>query len=229
MYGRMLFFLSLLAIAIAIGTAPVLSQHQQQQQQQRLLSSSGSRKSIKNLKDKIKNVVFIIMENRSVDNVLGGQRIKGLDNPINKGPFCNPFDLGIYAEGMDMKSVHDQVDEKGRSQDWVCSMPKDFDSILDDPDHAIHGNNIEFYGTFTPDNKQIESGQLKPSLHGFVHEQVRLYDQRQTDKYLAQEVINYYTEEQVPVITALSHDFVVFNEFFSDIPGVCIRPLVISS
>lgn len=37
----------------------------------------GSQRSIANFKDKIKTVVFLIMENRSVDKLMGGQNMKG--------------------------------------------------------------------------------------------------------------------------------------------------------
>lgn len=163
----------------------------------------GSASSIKNLKDKIKNVVLITMENRSLDNLLGGQKIRGLDNPINKGPFCNPLNLTDASQGT------------------VCSEANDYDSILNDPDHAVHGNNIEFYGTFTPDNELIQSKKLTPAMNGFVHEQRRLYLGKTDSDVLARQVLNYYTEDQVPVITALTNEFVVFNNWHSGHPGVC--------
>lgn len=165
--------------------------------------SGHSSSSIENLKSKIKNVVVLEMENRSVDNILGGQKIKGLSNPINDGPFCNPLNLTDKSEGT------------------ACSAAKDYDSVLDDPDHTISGNNIEFYGTFLPDNEDIAQGKLTPSLKGFVHEQRRSYP-KGTDSKLATEVLNYYTEEEVPVLTSLVQNFVTFNHWHSDVPGVSI-------
>lgn len=158
--------------------------------------------SISNLKEKIKNVVVLVMENRSVDNVLGGQKIKGLENTIQNGPFCNPYNLTDPTEG------------------YVCSAAKDYDSVLNDPDHAVYGNNIEFYGTFTPDNDAIASGKLKPTQKGFVHEQLRIYGSKVNRTELATQVIHYYTEEQVPVLTALVQNFVTFNHWHSDVAGV---------
>ncbi|KAL1846460.1 hypothetical protein Plec18170_009186 [Paecilomyces lecythidis] len=79
----------------------------------------GQTHSTSNLKDKIKNVVVLIMENRSVDNLLGGQTIKGLENPIQNGPFCNPYNLTNPAEGT------------------VCSAARDYDSVSEDPDHSV--------------------------------------------------------------------------------------------
>lgn len=161
--------------------------------------------SVHNLKDKIKNVVLIVMENRSLDNLLGGQTIQGLDNPINNGPFCNPVNLTDPSAGV------------------ACSKPNDYDSVVDDPDHSVGGNNIEFYGTFLPDETLIQNGQLKPSMNGFVHEQIRRYGSKQNKTVLENQVMNYYTEEQVPVLTALTQNFVVFNHWHSGHPGVSLE------
>ncbi|GES62749.1 phosphoesterase superfamily protein [Aspergillus terreus] len=156
---------------------------------------------IKNLKSHIKNVVILVMENRSLDNLLGGQTIPGLENPVNNGPFCNPFNITDPSQGL------------------ACSAAKDFDSILNDPDHAIYGNNFEFYGEFTPDNNAIASGRLTPTQQGFVHEQMRLYQKKANKTELATQVMHYYTEEQVPVLTTLVQNYLTFNHWHSDIPG----------
>jgi phospholipase C len=157
-----------------------------------------------NLKSKIKNVVILVMENRSFDNLLGGQKLKGLENPVNTGPYCNPYNLTDPSQGV------------------ACSAAKDFDSITNDPDHAIYGNNIEFYGSFNPDNAQIAEGKLVPHNQGFVHEQVRKYGAKVNKTILAAQVMNYYTEEQVPVLTSLVQNYLTFNHWHSDIPGVSI-------
>ncbi|KAH8693564.1 phosphoesterase superfamily protein [Talaromyces proteolyticus] len=161
----------------------------------------GSAASIQNFKDKIKNVVVLVMENRSLDNLLGGQTLKGLENPINSGPYCNPYNLTAASEGN------------------VCSAAKDYDSVSDDPDHGVYGNNLEFYGTFNPDESLVQSGALTPSQNGFVHEQIRLYASDANRSELATQVMNYYTEEQVPVLTALVQNFLTFNHWHSDVPG----------
>jgi phospholipase C len=166
------------------------------------LPSHGNR-GLENLKAHIKNVVVLVMENRSLDNLLGGQRQKGLDNPIHNGPFCNPYNVSNHGEG------------------FVCSAANDYDSITNDPDHAVYGNNFQFYGSFNPDNEAIASGGLKPTQQGFVHEQLRLYGSKVNRSTLVQQVMNYYTEDQVPVLTALVKNFVTFNHWHSAVPGVC--------
>ncbi|KAL3433886.1 phosphoesterase [Aspergillus tetrazonus] len=158
-------------------------------------------RSISNLKSHIKNVVILVMENRSFDNILGGQTTPGLENPLQSGPFCNPFNLTDPSEGE------------------ACTAPKSFDSVINDPDHAIYGNNIQFYGEFVPDNAAIASGELKATNKGFAHEQMRLYEDVANKTDLVTEVMHYYTEEQVPVLTALVKNYLTFNHWHSDIPG----------
>ncbi|KAL2868167.1 phosphoesterase superfamily protein [Aspergillus lucknowensis] len=160
-----------------------------------------SSRAVSNLKSHIKNVVILVMENRSFDNILGGQTTPGLDNPLHNGPFCNPYNLDDPSEG------------EG------CTAPKSFDSVANDPDHAIYGNNIQFFGEFVPDNDAIASGELTPSNKGFVYEQMRKYEDEADTDDLVTQVMHYYTEDQVPVMTSLVKNYLTFNYWHSDIPG----------
>ena len=164
--------------------------------------TAGSAESIQNLKDKIKNVVILVMENRSFDNLLGGQKIPGLDNPINNGPFCNSVNISVPGSQI------------------ICTGPADFNSILEDPDHSVTGNNLEFYGNSNPDNSLIQSGALTPNMSGFITEQIFHYAPNASVETLATQVMHYYTEDQVPVFTELTKNSVVFNNWHSDHPGV---------
>lgn len=161
---------------------------------------SGSQQSIANLKSKIHNVVWILLENRAFDNILGGVRRPGLDNPINNGPFCNPQNL---------------TNPKGKS---FCSFHKDFDSILNDPDHSVTGNNFEFYGTFSPNNTLIADGKLTPSLDGFVNKQLISYSTL-APQVAAEQVLGFYSEDEIPTLVNIVDEFVTFNNWHSCIPG----------
>lgn len=184
--------LSLLALATAINAAPTQG-------------TQGD--SVQTLKNNIKNVVVLVMENRSFDNLLGGQTLKGIENPIQAGPYCNPYDIHNSSAGT------------------ACTAPKDFDSVTNDPDHGVTGNNMEFYTQYAPDNSAIESGQLQPSMQGFLYEQITKYDKSVDNKTLAKQVMNYYTEGQVPVLTELVQNYVVFDQWFSGVPGVSTSTL----
>lgn len=162
--------------------------------------------AIRHMKSRIKNVVVLVMENRSFDNLLGGQTLQGLENPINNGPYCNPYNMSDPSAGE------------------ACTAAKDIDSITNDPDHAIYGNNFQSYGDFTPNNTLIAEGKLLASQKGFVQEQLRLYGSKANKTFLASEVMNYYTEEQVPVLTTLVQNYLTFNHWHADIPGVSSSP-----
>jgi len=157
------------------------------------LTLVAARAALSNLQANIHNVVILVMENRSLDNLFGGQRIEGLENPINHGPFCNPYNLSDTASGA------------------ACSAASDYDSVINDPDHAVYGNNLEFYGTFTQTTPPSAGGALVPNQKGFVHEQLRLYNTKANQSVLATQVMNYYTEKQVPVLTSLVQNFMTFN------------------
>lgn len=165
-------------------------------------NKAGSPSSVNNLKHKIKNVVVLCMENRSLDNLLGGQTIKGLENPINNGPYCNPYNVTDLSQGQH------------------CTAARDYDSVIDDPSHSVTGNTMQFYSEWTPNNTLIAEGELVPNNNGFIHKEIQAYGKYANSTYLATQVMNYYTEEQVPVLTALVKNYLTFNNWHSDIAGV---------
>jgi phospholipase C len=161
---------------------------------------AGSAESVSNLKDKIKHVVWILLENRSFDNILGGVNRPGLDNPANNGNVCNPVNL---------------TDPKGAT---LCTRLKDFDSVLNDPDHSVTGNNLEFYGQFAPDDAAIQSGRLTATNQGFINKQLISYPAI-TPEVAAAQVMGYYSESEIPTMLDIVDGFTTFNYWFSCIPG----------
>ncbi|KFY24158.1 hypothetical protein V491_02278 [Pseudogymnoascus sp. VKM F-3775] len=162
----------------------------------------GSAASIKNLKEKVKNVVHIVMENRSFDNLVGGQTFtKDIDTPANNGPFCN------------------KVNTTDPHSKTFCTRARDFDSIKDDPDHSVHGNNFQSYGTFHPNNEDVDSGKLVANNKGFLEQHLRSHPKLTDVDYAAREVMAYYTPDQVPVVSTLCKEFVTFDKWHSCVPG----------
>ena len=171
----------------------------------------GSASSIANMKDKIKNVIFLCMENRSVDNLLGGLKHPGLENPTSNGPYCNPLNVSDPSSGS------------------FCSGPLDYDSVTNDPSHAVTGNTMEFYSQWTPDNAAIADGRLKPNNQGFITEQIHNYGAKVDNiTELALQVMHFYTEDQIPVLTSLVQNFQIFNHWHSDLAGVSTSDLSLS-
>ncbi len=101
----------------------------------------------------------------------------------------------------------------------MCGGPSDYNSVLRDPDHAITGNNIQFYGTYAPDNDAIAWHRC-PTSRASSRANVQVRWQGQRERAWPPGVLNYYTEERVPVLTALVKNFVTFNHWHSDVPGV---------
>ncbi|EEA23430.1 hypothetical protein TMatcc_002298 [Talaromyces marneffei ATCC 18224] len=161
---------------------------------------AGSKQSVDNMKKQIKNVVWILLENRSFDNILGGVRGRGLDNPTNNGDYCIP------------QNTSDPNSKK------YCTGNKNFDSVAHDPDHSVTGNNFEFYAQYAPSNDDIASGKLNATQQGFLEKQLTKYP-TVTPEVAAEEVMGYYTEEQIPVLVNLLDQFTTFNYWFSCVPG----------
>ncbi|KAJ7115058.1 phosphatidylglycerol specific phospholipase C [Mycena crocata] len=161
---------------------------------------AGSPASVANLKEKIKHVVWILLENRSFDNILGGVNRAGLDNPVNNGDVCNAVNV---------------TSPNGPS---LCTRLKDFDSVANDPDHSVTGNNFEFYGQFAPDNAAIQSGRLTATNQGFVDKQQVSYPKITADLAAAQ-VMGYYSENEIPTLVDVVDGFTTFNYWFSCVPG----------
>jgi phospholipase C len=144
------------------------------------------------------------MENRSFDNLVGGQTFtKDIDTPANNGPFCN------------------KVNTTDPHSKTYCTRARDFDSITDDPDHSVHGNNFQSYGTFHPVNEDVDSGKLIANNKGFLEQHLRSHPKLTDPDYAAREVMAYYTPDQVPVVTTLCEEFVTFDKWHSCVPGVC--------
>ncbi|KAG6907822.1 hypothetical protein DXG01_007258 [Tephrocybe rancida] len=162
--------------------------------------ASGSKKSVANLKEKIQTVIWILFENRSFDNLLGGITGHGLDNPVENGPFCNPLNVS-QPDGTKF-----------------CSFFQDFDSVADDPDHSVTGYNLELYGTFNPNNAAIARGTLKPTSQGFVNKQVISHPSI-TAQVAAEQVMGYYSPTEVATIVDIVDGFTTFNNWFAGIPG----------
>ncbi|KAJ7097174.1 putative phosphatidylglycerol specific phospholipase C, partial [Mycena belliarum] len=161
--------------------------------------TAGSPASVANLKDKIKHVVWVLLENRSFDNILGGVKRAGLDNPTNNGEVCNPLNVSA---------------PNGAT---LCTRSKDFDSIANDPDHSVTGNNFEFYGQFAPNNADIQSGKITATNQGFIQKQTISYNI--TADLAAAQVMGFYDEAEIPTILDVVDEFATFNYWFSCIPG----------
>lgn len=146
-------------------------------------------------KSNIKNVVVLVQENLSFDTFAGGLTYSpSIDGVVNR-QYCNPYNISVADSPR------------------VCAKPIAQNVAPDDPDHSIAGGNMQIYGTYHPD------GDDRPSMEGFVTEQVRTYEIDHQNISRAAEVINYYTPDHVPVFNAMAENFVLFDRWFAAVPG----------
>ena len=145
------------------------------------------------LKDKIKVVVVLIEENRSVDNILSGLTYTDQIDGAGHTKFCNPVNLTDPSQGE------------------ICATPNATNVDADDPNHSVSGINLELFGTFHPTSASPET------MMGFVAEQELAFNT--TNRTRAAEVITFYNEKDIPTIAAMSENYVVFDRWFCSVPG----------
>lgn len=83
-----------------------------------------------------------------------------------------------------------------------------------DPDHHFPAVDLQIFGGSTAPNRQA-------NMQGFV----KSYFNQQQDVGHSQNIMYYFAQNQLPVLTTLATEFAVFNRWFASIPGptVCNR------
>ena len=83
-----------------------------------------------------------------------------------------------------------------------------------DPDHHFPAVDLQIFGGSTDPNRQA-------NMQGFV----KSYFNQQQDVGHSQNIMYYFAQNQLPVLTTLATEFAVFNRWFASIPGptVCNR------
>ena len=98
-----------------------------------------------------------------------------------------------------------------------------------DGNHATVAQKAKYQGQLDPDpnhafvavNEQIFNGTSTPDMKGFINS----YYRQQEDNNHAKQIMYYFSQAQLPVLTTLALEFAVFNRWFASIPGptVCNR------
>src|SRR6202008_2821026 len=83
-----------------------------------------------------------------------------------------------------------------------------------DPDHHFPAVDLQIFGGDTSANRQ-------PNMQGFV----KSYFNQQGDVGHSQNILYYFKQSDLPVLTTLAQEFAVFNRWFASIPGptICNR------
>ncbi|KAJ3105131.1 hypothetical protein HDU97_008413 [Phlyctochytrium planicorne] len=142
---------------------------------------------------KIKNVVLLVLENRSFDNLLGywARTRSNVDGvPANA---CNI----LKSTGAKICSTDQQI------------------YVNLDPNHETIDVTGEIYGKGT--DTLTAAANAVPNMSGFVDIMETTWNT--TDPQILRQVMDGYNPRNIPVTAALASEFAVFDRWFSSMPG----------
>lgn len=86
--------------------------------------------------------------------------------------------------------------------------------LQDDPDHHFPGVDLQIFGG-------AQSADRVANMQGFI----KSYYAQTNDVNRSHVIMNYFTPDQLPVLTELAMEFAIFNGWFASIPGptICNR------
>jgi len=147
---------------------------------------------------KIRHIVYLMLENRSLDNVLGW--LYENDSPAHVHPpgSCDHFD-GLH------KDLY-TLDANGRKR-YVIRGTRGRNAVprFDPHEKYEHVNNQLFETMCTP------PGETEPTMHGFYKDYAKWYRKNN-------EIMMSHTPEELPVLNTLARSFAVSDRYFSSVP-----------
>ena len=170
--------------------------------------------------DTFKNVVVLMLENRSFDNLLGylyedgvpeGKKFEGLQDKLTSNP--------VPKRAIDYKS--DKAIEVKKVENYHQSYP--------DPGEEYQHVNTQLYNHVDLDNIGVDQYKMKPPYNiplspsvippmtGFVNDYINtlqaLHGIEPTEEMYGQ-IMQCFTPEQISVLTTLAKEFTVFDHWF---------------
>lgn len=155
---------------------------------------------------RVQHIVVLMLENRSFDHLCGflysGQQQPRHFLPANnpapfngmRKEFSNPSNPDYFAGNASPNPVRVQIGADDR-----C-VPHE------NPQERFEHVNLQLFGTSRP-----SSGQ-QPTMNGF------LVSFEQTGAKRAEEIMQCYTPEQLPVLSALAQNFAICDEWYASVP-----------
>jgi len=139
----------------------------------------------------LKHVVVLMMENRSFDHMLGALHAQNQAIDGLVGNETNPDSTGVPASVSPTAEYQSQLDP--------------------DPDHHFPAVDLQIFGGVTT----AQDPNRQANMQGFV----KSYFNQQFNVAHSHLIMNYFTPDQLPVLTGLANEFAVFNRWFASIPG----------
>jgi len=150
--------------------------------------------------NKIKHIVYLMLENRSLDNLLGWLYTE------NNLPKINiPAQPQLTYDGL-KENTYFNIDKEGRKH----FVTKGTDNNMNVPSYDPHEkyNHIN-YQLFESETTPVCS--KTPTMGGFYMDYATFYDN-------PKEIMQTYTPEELPVLNGLARYFAVSDKYFSSVP-----------
>jgi phospholipase C len=139
----------------------------------------------------IKHLFVLMMENRSLDHMLGFMKTPGYD-----------------IEGLDPDNLPYNAD-LAESQVFASPDARPTGDLAHDPDHHFAAVVEQLYGVPDPTPDQI------PNMSGFV----RNYEAKAGSADIGANIMKCFNPDSIPVLSTLARNYAVCDHWFSSIPG----------
>ena len=168
----------------------------------------------------IRNVVVVMMENRSFDNLLGYLYADDLGAPPANWPaqvgLPNPLPTGRSFEGLwQFKGATAQCSGTQGCNAGVVVRPYDFDPASTSAADWSHPNPNPGEG-FHNTSEQLASGSMNGFLANYAGEVAKSGNE---NKDPASTIMGSFTPAQLKVLSGLAYNFAVFDHWFCAVPS----------
>lgn len=148
------------------------------------------------LRGNIKNVIYLMLENHSFDNIAGYWDFHPDIDNLNNITYCNEYtnpNWTVWGEPLN-----------------ICAGPYEDEVPLKDPDHNFAGTSYEIYRKWNPAKSDV------PNMGGYI--------ERQSDKYSATPgdtsfVIKAYTQKESNILATIGQNFAFWDSYHAEHPG----------
>ena len=170
--------------------------------------------------NKIEHVVLLMMENRSFDSLLGWLYEKG--RPAKNVPELTPGQRDYEGlQGLKLQG-YENVDATGTIKVTPIRGAKGLNVPNIAPGETFTQVNTQLFGRDFKENELPKPGE-KPTMKGYVRDYTNLlrhhkYEEADVKRY-AEQVMQSYTPDQLPVLNGLAEHYAVCDMWFSSVPS----------
>ncbi|OOQ91762.1 phosphatidylglycerol specific phospholipase [Penicillium brasilianum] len=158
--------------------------------------TARSTQSWSKLRENIKHVIYITLENHSFDNIAGYWDFHPDIDNLRKIDYCNEYtnaNWTVWGEPLE-----------------ICAAPFETEVPLVDPDHNFAGVTYEIFRKWNVTKDDV------PNMGGFVERQSEKYESTPGD---AAFVIKAYDQKKTALLAELAKNFAFFDAYFAEHPG----------